>query len=91
LAYPFTYLQTVAEFRNRLIQEYNCQLKTTAAKDKETGQDFNAPYMERTIDGEVLQCSFFFEDDNERPLWSVVRSICRRLRIDPSSFGITLE
>jgi hypothetical protein len=90
LAYPFAYLHTVAELRGRLITEFGCEWKSTTYEDVVTGGRETVYYFERVVDGRVLTYTIHFHTEKERPLWPVIRSICSRLKIDPSAFGFTL-
>jgi hypothetical protein len=91
LPHPLAYAQTVAELKDHLRTDYNCEFKTVVVKDEQNGDDFTSTYFERIVDGKTYTCAVFFENETERPLWSVVRSICNRLKIDPAVFGIQLK
>lgn len=90
MAYPFAYLHTVAELKNRLTTEFGCQCKSETYEDAKTGLTKTVFYFERVVDGETLTYAIRFVDDAHRPLWTVIRSICDRLKIDRAAFGLTL-
>jgi hypothetical protein len=47
------------------------------------------PFVERTVDGEVLEYPFDL-DLSERMTPSVLRSLCRALQLDVKDFGLEL-
>ena len=48
-------------------------------------------FFEREVNGETLRSPIHIEDDSERMTWTVIRSTCRRLKIDDTVFGLTLK
>jgi hypothetical protein len=92
LPYPFAQCPTLAEFKRILEQDFDARFLE--------GPEFNSndgpcriTYFERTVDGEVIQYSVYFEDGNNDDLridLHLVRSICTRLKINPARFGLNL-
>jgi len=88
LAYPLAQCPTFKELKDILEKKYGCQYKKgNAIKNNKPCAIF---YFERVIDGSVMQCSIDSYDDEERIVFPVIRSVCRRLKINPSIFGLTL-
>jgi hypothetical protein len=88
LAYPLTQCPTFSEFKYTLQKEFGCQFKQKKIlKNEEPHTIF---YFERIFDGNVIQCSIDSYDDEDRIVLPVIRSICKRLKIDPAHFGLTL-
>lgn len=90
MPYPFARALTFSDFKELLIKDYGCQWKTTEALNGETNEKIVVTYLELQINGQTLEYPISIENENEFLMWSVIRSICRRLQIDPSSFGLTL-
>jgi hypothetical protein len=90
VAYPLAPSPTLAEFTQVLTGAFQCELRQLEGGLKDpAGQIHSVCYFERTVDGERLQCVVDAEPE-DRLLPSVVRNLCRRLRIDPATFGLTL-
>lgn len=68
------------EFRTRLNSKFQCTLESLDG----------IQYLERNIDGTPIQCVVDLGDD-EIMLPSVIRSICRRLKIDPRELDIGFQ
>lgn len=81
---------TFAEFRDRLVNEVGCKYSQLPASmsihDSEPKPIF---YFERDAGGEMRRYVVAIPDD-ERLAPSVIRSICRRLAVDPAMFGLTI-
>jgi len=81
---------TFAEFRQRLEAEFNCKYRELPVRLAING---GVPepirYFEREVEGEKLRYSVWYPDD-ERIGPFVIRPICRKLKIDPKAFGLTL-
>jgi len=88
LAYPFTQCPTFREFKNTLEKEFGCKFKQKNII--KNGDPYTVCYFERIVDGDTIQCSVDSYDDEERIVFQVIRSICRRLKIDPAYFGLIL-
>lgn len=84
MSYPLTPMPSFSEIRTRLENEFNCVFKTI------DGGPFPTRYFERIDGRKKLQCPVSFNDDNERLTPTVLRYICRRLKIDPKQFGLYL-
>lgn len=71
------------ELRNKLEDEFDCTLKTIGNNPLPT------TYFERTHRGKKLRCPINL-NNNEVLTPIVLRYICRRLKIDPTLFGLIL-
>ena len=95
MAYPFAAAPTLGELKSRLKKEFDCEFKSeTKVKSGESGEQFIITFFERSINGETLQCVIDlsdFENDDAIVNLPIVKSICRRLRIDAKNFGYTLN
>jgi hypothetical protein len=88
LAYPFAQCPTFRELKNTLEKEFGCKFKQkNLVKNRDP---YTICYFERIIEGNIIQCSVDSYDDEERIAFPVIRSICRRLKIDPARFGLVL-
>ena len=81
MPYPFASLPTFGDLKQRLENDFQCTFKT---KD-------GISFFERTVEGEVIRVVVDDEDVHGRVLLSHVGTICRRLKVNPSSFGLTLD
>lgn len=80
--YPMAKAPTFRELRDRLQKEFDCEIRNDPN---------GCEYIERHLNGKVLTYPLAYEDLDDRiGLW-VVKSICRRLKIESSNFGLTLE
>jgi hypothetical protein len=93
LPYPFAPLPTFAELKRILEQEFGCEFKQDVLiLNLVNNQTYSITYFERDMGGEVLDCVVIFpEDENERVLLTLLRSIIHRLRLDPRRFGLDLD
>ncbi len=89
MAYPFAPCITFHEFKDRLVKEFDCQVKQTPEVNIK-GKSSPVPYFERIVDGQKLSCTFSVSDENDWVAYSVIRSTCSRLKIDPATFGLDL-
>ena len=85
MAYPFIQWPTFGDFRQRLIDEFDCDYDTIG-----TINGTAIGCLRRTIDGEDRRYGVTF-DDHDRLAPTVIRSICHRLSINVKHFGFTLE
>lgn len=85
MAYPFSEMPCFKDFRETLKRDYGCSFF-------EIEEDFvSISYFERTCDGEKLQCPVSFNgSDNDILTPTVLRYVCRRLKINPKPFGLHL-
>ena len=89
MPYPFFPLPTFAEFRKIVEEKFDCEYKSLPIDvGEESPEIFH--YLERKVNGEMIQCVIFLKDD-EVMLPSVIRSTCARLGIDPRDLGIGLD
>lgn len=88
MAYPFAQCPTFREFKGALEKEFACKFKQKNIR--KNGDPFTICYFERTIDGNIVRCSIDCYDDEVRIGFAVIRSVCKRLKIDPAHFGLTL-
>jgi hypothetical protein len=78
------------EFRDRLLNEFECKyIQLPGAITIDDGDPKPIFYFEREAGGEVRRYAVAIPDD-ERLAPSVIRSICRRLAVDPKAFGLVL-
>jgi len=91
MAYPFEQSPTLAEFRKKLETDFKCEFTTEKRIIDDGAATLEIPHIKRVVDGETLTYVFRITDDQERIALSVVASICRRLRIHPGAFGLTLD
>jgi len=73
---------TFSELKDRLHEKYECDLRTFAN---------GTNYFERQIDGQVLTYPVDNYQDNDRVALWVVKSICRRLKVDLSEFHLKMD
>lgn len=85
LAYPFTKLPTFFEFRERLEKDYKCKYKIDDDKTP-----FPIQYFEKGSGKKKITCAVSFNNDAEILTPSVLRSICKRLKINPKHFGLLI-
>lgn len=88
LAYPFAPAPFFREFKERLMTEYRCVFKNKGII--KNGEPYTIQYIERTNNNITLQCSIEHYEDDDMVILADVRSICRRLNIDPKEFGMSL-
>lgn len=85
MPYPFLPAITFSEFRQRLIKEFGCKYETLEIP----GVAQPIRYLERAVGDRKIQRVVTLKE-NELLLYSVVRSICTHLDIDPALFGLHL-
>jgi hypothetical protein len=90
-AYPFCPAPKYSALKERLQKEFNCKLIKSphTVKDLE-GNEHEIFYFERECSDRVYRAVAPDISDDTYVLYSVTRSLCRRLRIDPANFGLTL-
>jgi hypothetical protein len=90
LSYPFFPALTFKEFRAKLEKEYDCTFKASPSPIIVNNVTCTISYVERPVNGKILQYSIndFVDEDMVAP--SVIRSVCRRLKIDTADFGLDL-
>lgn len=91
MAYPMMkHWPTFSEFRAKVVEQYGGSYKqlpgSLCINDGEPGPIF---YLERESGGAVRRYSVAIQD-SEQLSPSVLRSLCKRLDIDPKDFGLTL-
>jgi len=95
MAYPFGWIPIPFwAFRALLESKFQCQYRTLdncVAVDLDDGTKFTTKYLERSLNGKVLQYALNDLEDDDL-LWpSQIRRICRRLEIDPRDLNIGLH
>ncbi|MHB8485493.1 MAG: hypothetical protein ACYDCM_07165 [Candidatus Acidiferrales bacterium] len=91
MAYPFARMPTYAELKGRLQKEFGCKYaKAEGTLTDPQGNKHDVYYFERVVGDKTLRANAPDLKDDERVLWSVIRSLCARLKIDPAPFGLTL-
>ena len=88
-AYPMMQAPLFADFKQRLINEYDCSYKVNQEVTNGDGDPVSIYYFERVIDGQVFTRTVDFADDDRVASWNI-RSICTKLRIPPQDFGLVL-
>lgn len=96
MAYPFGYYLTFLEFRTVLEKNCQCSYKTLDGSvkltiDEQEPRIFKPAYLERTVNGRLIQCSVESLTDDDIIMPIQVRRICRRLEIDPRELNISLD
>lgn len=82
-------MPTFGGFREALEQEFDCSFKQIVIPNV-NNESFPIDYFERTVEGKKYLCVVSIENDNEVVTPSVLRSVCKRLKIDPAEFGLHL-
>ena len=91
MAYPFAPCPSFAELKARLAKEFDCKyLQLEAQLVDPQGHQRHVFYFERTVDGETIRVVAPDLPDDEIVIYSVTRSICNRLKVDPAAFGLDL-
>lgn len=91
MAYPFAPLLTLSEFAKRLHDEFDCELKESEeALTRDGGRSAPIRYFERKTDEGTLQAVIDQLNDDDMVQFSVLRSLCARLRIPVEPFGLDL-
>ena len=90
MPYPFGF-PSLAGFQRSLKEKFQCEYKTLPSKLKdEEGNEHEITYFERNFEQQKLRCVVVLAK-TEYILPSVVRSICRRLKINPKDLDIGLH
>ena len=90
MAYPMIQWPTFPEFRDRLVNEFACKyIQLPASMTINDGEPKPVFYFEREFRDEVRRYVVAIPDD-ARLEPSVIRTICKRLGIDPAAFGLVL-
>ena len=90
-AYPFTPTCKYAALKERLEKEFGCKLLKVKGKIRDLqGVEHDVYYFERKHQGKTYREVAPDLPDEEFVLYSVIRSLCARLRIEPSKFGLDL-
>jgi len=90
-AYPFAKAPTYAEMKERLQNEFECKLLKVEGKIRDLqGVEHDVYFFERTLHNKTYRAVAPDLKDDDRVLYSVTRSLCNRLRIDPANFGLVL-
>jgi hypothetical protein len=91
MAYPFAPTPTYGEFKARLQAEFDCKLLKLYGKLIDPGgQERSVYYFARTVNGQEIRVAAPDLTDDTTILFSVMRSICTRLNIPASAFGLDL-
>jgi hypothetical protein len=98
VAYPFIYCPSWREVIDRLQAEHQITFHQTPpiqAPDGKPvqisdGENLTIQYFEHSANGTTFRCVVCFDDENERILPSMMRSICSTLRLSPTFFGLEL-
>ena len=92
MVYPFAKALTYAELKDRLNKEFGCKLVQVSAKLKDShGKEHAVFYFERTVsDQTTVRVAAPDLKDDDRVLFSVIRSLCNRLKVPLEPFGLTL-
>ena len=90
MAYPFAPAPRFSELKAKLAAE-GCEYKSRALPvQAEDGVDLGPiNYFERDVNGEIRTAVVDIAED-EFVAFSVVRSICAKLGVDPKIFGLDL-
>ena len=92
MAYPFGVALPFAQFKKLLIEKFACEHKQLENRlfDSE-GTSEPISYFERTHEGKTYTATCQNFDDDEIITFSIIRSVCARLGIDPRELGIGLD
>ena len=91
MAYPFAKVPLYGEVKQRLEKEFGCTFKKADGKlIAPDGSEHDVYYFERTVKEKTLRAAAPDLTDKDFVLWSVLRSLCARLEIDPTAFGLNL-
>lgn len=92
MAYPFAPAVSFAELKARLQREFACRyLRLDGRLIDPDGKERPVYYFERDLgDGNTARATAPDLADDDRVLFSVIRSLCARLKIDPDAFGLNL-
>jgi hypothetical protein len=87
VAYPFVPSITFRAFRERLVAEFGCTFHTMGGIPIAGGA---IQFLQRRVAGQFLNVVCCVADEADVAP-SVLRSVCRALRVDPAEFGFELE
>lgn len=91
MPYPFAPSLTYGEFKARLGSEFGCTFEKLEGRIvDQDGDEHDVYYFSRDVSGEIFTASAPDLSNDTMLLFSVIRSICARLRIPPESFGLDL-
>jgi hypothetical protein len=91
VAYPFTPTFTYSQLSDRLQKDFACKfLKAAGNLTHPQGYEHQIYYFERVVDDKTLRAVAPDLKDDEYVFYSVARSLCARLKIDPAAFGLDL-
>lgn len=91
MAYPFAKVPLYGEFKQRLEKEFGCKyLKAEGTLVGPDKREHAVYYFERILKDKTLRASAPDLNDKDYILWTVIRSLCARLEIDPAAFGLDL-
>ena len=86
MPYPFVAAMTFNQLCNALEENYGCAYKKGDELFKGNEKSFTISYITREFEGKVISLSVDFEDGEERVNPNVLRSICKRLKINITEF-----
>ena len=84
MPYPFAAMPSFEELLKILEDEYDCALGQI------DNDSFPLTYLERTVDGEKCSCPIHISDKGDIVTPTVLSYIGRRLKVDPTRFGLAL-
>lgn len=85
---PSSPFPTYIELRCLLEDELGCEFKEE--NEIVINDSYSVTYFERDMGSELLSCIVIYpEDENEHVEADFLRHIIRRLRLDPTVFGLT--
>ena len=92
MAYPFVQLPTFEEFIARVTsKEFGCTFETVESPMIHDETDaISIHFLKRIVNGDARNYVIYHSDFQDRMTFSVLRSICERLEIPVSAFGLTL-
>lgn len=91
MAYPFVQLPTFEEFIGRLTSpEFKCTFETMPSPMETAEESISLHFLKRNADGVDHTYAIYIADFGERVTFSVLRSVCARLEIDLTAFGLEL-
>jgi hypothetical protein len=91
MAYPFAPTPTYREFKARLQSEFDCKfVKLEGELIDPQGRKRPVYYFERFVNGKPVRVAAPDLTDDTCILFSVMRSVCTRLDIPASAFGLNL-
>lgn len=91
MAYPFAKAPFYGEVKQRLEKEFDCKYRKAEGKlVAPDGTEHEVYYFERKLKDKTLRASAPELSDKDYVLWSVLRSLCARLEVNPAAFGLDL-